>query len=573
MNVSTRISAKVALLLLAIGMLFQAYSYAQNRQSTTSELSREQIAQPTDKYFEIAKNLDILATLFKEVNAYYVDEVNPNSLMKTGIDAMLKSLDPYTNYIPEDEIEDYRTMTTGQYGGIGALVGTREGRSIVLMPYEGYPAYEAGLQIGDEILSIDGIEIKGKASSDVSKLLKGQANTILTLTILRYGETTPRTVTLNRKNVKINNVPYYAMLNAEVGYIVLSDFTFGAANEVQTAFEQLKTQGAKKVVLDLRGNPGGLLNEAINICNLFIPRNADVVSTKGKIQEWNKIYKAQNNPIDTETPLIVLINGRSASASEIVSGVIQDYDRGVLIGQRSFGKGLVQTTRPLSYNSQLKVTTAKYYIPSGRCIQAIDYSTKDEDGKAGKFPDSLKKAFKTKVYGRTVYDGNGLDPDIILPAKSYTAIVNSLRSKNLIFEYACEYKLKHPALNADARTFALSDTEYQEFMAWLSNKEYDYTTEVEKSLLTLEENAKKEQYYDSIKDELNLLKESIAHDKNADLVTFRKDIQALLEVEIAARYFLTKGQTEAAFRHDEEIKSALSIFEDLNQYNKILQGN
>lgn len=525
----------------------------------------------TDKYFEIQKNLDIFATLFKEVNMFYVDEVNPNTLMKTGLDAMLNSLDPYTNYIPEDEIEDYRTMTTGQYGGIGATVGNRNGKTMILMPYKGFPAHEAGLKIGDQILKIDGISLDGKNTSQVSKLLKGQANTKVRLVIKSYGESTSREIIVNRENIKIDNVPFYGMVDSDVGYLKLTDFTSGASREVKDAVETLKKEGAKKIVLDLRGNPGGLLSEAINISNLFISRDKEVVSTKGKIKEWNRTYRALNQPLDLEIPLVVLTSGRSASASEIVSGVIQDYDRGVLIGQRTFGKGLVQATRPLSYNAQLKVTTAKYYIPSGRCIQAIDYSHRDEEGVAPKIPDSLRTAFKTQN-GRLVYDGAGLDPDLALETKKYMPIISSLVSKNLIFEYANKYYIQHKQIPS-AKEFKLTEAEYQKFVTWLKGKDYNYTTQVEKTLKKLEESAKEEKYYQGIQQQIEALKSKVSHNKVTDLQTFKSDIKALLEIEIVARYYLDKGQTQASFNHDPELQTALDLFKDMDRYHKLLKGN
>ncbi|OJJ23574.1 peptidase S41 [marine bacterium AO1-C] len=520
-----------------------------------------------DKYFEIQKNLDIFATLFKEVNTYYVDEIDPSKLMKTGVDAMLKSLDPYTNYIPEEDLADYRTMTTGQYGGIGATIGNRNGKTLVIMPYEGFPAYKAGLKIGDEIVAINGIALKTKTTTQVSKLLKGAPNTPLTLKIKRVGKAN-FDVTLKRQTIQIDNVPYYDMVASDVGYIQLTDFTQGASREVRKALYKLKNKGAKKVVLDLRGNPGGLLSEAINISNLFINRNMEVVKTKGKVKEINQTYRALNRPYDINIPLVVLTDKRSASASEIVAGVIQDYDRGVLVGQNTFGKGLVQTTRPLAYNAKLKVTTAKYYIPSGRCIQALDYSQHNADGSAKKFPDSLKTAFKTKN-GRTVYDGNGLAPDVLTKEKDYSPIVNSLLDKGLLFDYANIYASKHPTI-ANAKDFKLTDAEYAAFVKWVKSQNYDYETEVENSLKGLEKTAKDEQYYGSIKGELSNLKNKVSHNKEQDLATYKKDVKHLLEVEIASRYYLHKGLTKVSFREDAELKAALKLFENMNDYKQAL---
>ena len=525
---------------------------------------------PGDKYFEIAKNLDIFATLFKEVNTYYVDEVNPNKMIKTGIDAMLGSLDPYTNYIPEDDIEDYRTMTTGQYGGIGALIGTRNGKNMIIMPNEGFPAHKSGLKIGDEIINVDGIDVRNKVYSDISKLLRGQANTNLTITVKRYGVAEPITVNLTREKITIDNVPFYGMIDDQVGYIKLSDFTTNAGKEVKVALSELKSSGAQSIILDLRGNPGGLLNEAVNVSNIFIPKGSEVVSTKGKMTDWNKTYKALNLPVDEELPVAVLTSSSSASASEIVAGVIQDYDRGVLVGQRTFGKGLVQATRPLTYNSQLKVTTAKYYIPSGRCIQAIDYSSRNEDGSVGKLPDSLKVAFKTRN-GRTVYDGGGVDPDVLVDRSYLSPILISLLTKNLIFDYVTEYHFSRPSIG-DAADFKLSDAEYEEFIKWLADKEYDYTTKVESSIDELTEFAKKEKYHEDIELQIKSLRSKVMHNKETDLQKFKKEIKEVLEEEIVSRYHLRKGVIENSFNHDREVLEAISILNDSKRYQDLVTG-
>ena len=527
-------------------------------------------APPTDRYFEIQRNLDIFATLYKEVNAYYVDEVNPNKIMKTGIDAMLKSLDPYTDYIPEDEIEDYRTIHTGEYGGIGSAVITRGGKSVITMPYHDSPAFKAGLRIGDELIKIDGTDLRNKSSSEVNKLMKGQAGTKLTLTVKRYGKTEPFDVSLTRDKIKLSNVPYYGMINNQIGYIHLADFTSGAGAEVKTALLALKEKGASRIVFDLRDNPGGLLNEAVNICNLFIPKDVPVVSMKSRVTDWNKTYNASNTPVDTDIPLVVLTSSRSASAAEIVAGVIQDYDRGVLIGQRTYGKGLVQTTRPLSYNSQLKVTIAKYYIPSGRCIQAIDYSHRHDDGSVGKIPDSLQVAFTTKN-GRKVLDGGGLLPDVSIEKVTYSPLTLSLDNKQLLFDYATRYAAEHPTLKS-AREFKLTETEYQDFVKWLSGKDYDYTTQAEKDLVVLSASAKKEKFGDDIQQQITLLKTKLSHSKEADLQKFKPEIKELLEAEIASRYYLQAGETEAGFDDDAELQAALKLFQDMDKYKKLLSG-
>lgn len=523
---------------------------------------------PGDRYFEIAKNLDIFATLFKEVNTYYVDEINPNELMKTGINAMLMSLDPYTNYIPEDDIEDYRTMTTGQYGGIGALIGQKNGKNMIIMPYEGFPAFKSGLKIGDEIIKIDNVDVKNKSTNEVSKLLKGQANTEMVISIKRLSEDKPLEFRVMREKITINNVPYHGMISDNIGYIKLSDFTTGASKEVKNALEELKSKGAEKIVLDLRDNPGGLLSEAVNVSNIFIPRGSEVVHTKGKVTDWNKEYKALDQPVDTEIPLAVLTSGRSASAAEIVAGVIQDYDRGVLVGAKTFGKGLVQATRPLTYNSQLKVTTAKYYIPSGRCIQAIDYSEKTLEGGVLVVPDSLKTEFKT-TNGRLVYDGGGITPDKEVENLNYAPITASLVSKGLIFDYATIYYYKNQKI-AEPKEFEVSEATYLDFVKWLSDKDYDYTTKVEQTMEDLIGNAKEEKYFVEIEDQINDLKKKIYHNKEKDLQNFKPEIMQALKEEIVSRYYFRSGVVEVSFDHDPVIKEAVNTLNKKEDYTMIL---
>lgn len=527
-------------------------------------------AGPSEKYFDIARNLDIFATLIREINAFYVDDVNPNRMVKSGIDAMLNTLDPYTNYIPEDEIENYRTMTTGLYGGIGAVIGKRKDRNIILMPYQGFPAFKAGLKIGDEILEVDGFDVKKKNPNEISKLLKGQAGTKVKLKVLKLGKTSTEIIEFQRERIKIDNVPYFGIVSPGVGYIQLTEFTADASREVKKGIEDLKGKGATSLILDLRDNPGGLLNEAVNISNLFIPKDKLVVNTKGKVAEWVKEYRALNPPFDTEMPIAVLVNGKSASASEIVSGVLQDYDRGILIGQKSFGKGLVQTTRPLSYNSQLKVTTAKYYIPSGRCIQAIDYSNRSSDGTAKKVADSLRVAFKT-ANGRLVYDGGGVSPDIEVKREPRAAITNSLVAKELIFDYASVYFLAHPTI-AKAMEFSLTDAEYAAFVNWLKDKDYDYVTRVETTIKDLVSTAQKEKYYDEIKDQLEVLRIRMAHNKEHDLQKHKAEIKELLEQEIVSRYYFETGVKEANFDDDPEVQEAVRVLKDTQRYQNLLKG-
>ena len=525
---------------------------------------------PGERFFEIAKNLDIFATMFKELNMYYVDEINPNKTIKTSIDAMLKSFDPYTVFYPEDDIEDYMTMTTGKYNGIGVVTTIRAGKTIVLLVEEGSPAEKAGIQIGDEIVKIDGVDFAAR-KMDPGKLLKGQTGTTVKIAVKRYGKEQLEEMTVGREIVKLKNVPYFGMIDNEVGYIDLKDFNSTAAKEMRDAFSTLKAKGMKKLVIDLRENPGGLLNMAVDICNIFVPKESEIVSTKGKLTEWNKTYSAPNPSLDTEMPITVIVNNRSASAAEIVAGVLQDYDRAVLVGQRSFGKGLVQITRDLSYGTKLKITTAKYYIPSGRCIQAIDYSHRNADGSAGKLPDSLKTAFKTKN-GRVVYDGGGVYPDIEVEKPVFTAATIALLQKQVLYDYANKFRFEHPTISA-AKDFILSDSDYQAFVKWAAAQDYTYTTQVEKDLDNLEVSAKKEKHYDAVAEQFKALKAQLTHNKEADLNRYKSDVKHLLEQEIVLHYYLQKGVREFTFAKDPEIKAALNLYKDMGRYQSILKGN
>lgn len=521
-------------------------------------------------YFEISKNLDIFATLFREVNTYYVDDVDAGRLMKKAIDEMLGSLDPYTNYISEAEAEDFRFQMTGQYGGIGSMVGTKGGHAVITEPYEGYPAHKADLRAGDIILEIEGKSTRNKTTADISKLLKGQPGTQVKLLIRREGEG-ELTKTLTREEIQLKNVPYHGMITANTGYIRLSSFTQNAGKEVHDALADLKKNPAlENVILDVRGNPGGLLHESINIVNVFVSQGMDVVSTKGKVEEWDKRYKALNQPVDNRIPLVVLTNRGSASASEIVSGGIQDLDRGVVIGQKTFGKGLVQSTRPLSYNGQLKVTTAKYYTPSGRCIQALDYSHRNADGSVGSVPDSLKKAFKTRN-GRVVYDGGGVDPDILTRQYQYSKVAESLMQNQLIFDYATLYRIKHPSI-APAKEFALTDADFADFKNFISGKKYDYQTASERALEEFKKKAEDEKYFDAVKAQYEQLKQNLTYDKMADVEKNKAEIIRLLEAEIAKRYYFQRAQYEMSFRHDEDVQEALKLFADRQRYQAILSG-
>jgi carboxyl-terminal processing protease len=523
-----------------------------------------------DNYFEISKNLDIFATLFRELNLYYVDETQPGELMKKGIDSMLESLDPYTNFIPESEIEDFRFMTTGEYGGIGAIIRQKDDYIVIVEPYEGSPAQKADIRAGDVIIEVNGKNIKGKSTSDVSKILKGQANSEVTLLLEREGEKNRIEKKLMRQEIRVNNVPYYGMLKDDVGYIKLTGFTETASREVKEAYLDLKSKGMKKLVFDLRDNGGGLLKEAVNIVNFFVPKGSDIVSTRGKIKEWDKIHKALNSPLDLEIPLVVVINRNSASASEIVAGAIQDFDRGIIIGERSFGKGLVQQTRPLSYNAQLKVTVAKYYTPSGRCIQKLDYSHKDDEGKATKIADSLITAFKTKG-GRMVYDGNGIDPDLNTDNREFSVISAVLMGKNHIFDFATRYRTNNQSIAA-AREFKLNDKDFDEFIKFLDGKDYSYTTSTEKMLEEIKTTAEKEKYLKEVETELEALNNKVKKNKQNDLYRFKEEIMELLENEIVSRYYFQKGRIENSFSYDEEIKKASEILNNSKLYSQVIKG-
>lgn len=524
-----------------------------------------------DNYFEISKNLEIMSAVVKDVNTYYVDDVDPSKLLHTGIDAMLKSLDPYTDYYSESEVEDYRFMTTGQYGGVGSTISKRGDDIMIMEPYEGWPAQKADLRAGDVILEIDGKSVKGKTTDDVSKMLKGQPNTEVKLLVKRDGVDKPFEKTLVRQEIKVKNVPYYGMINDHIGYIKFIGFRQEAGSEVRDAVTNLKKNnpGLTGIVFDLRDNPGGLLDEAIKTVNIFTDKGQLVVSTKGKLEEWNKQYRTEDEPVDTKIPIVALVDGGSASAAEIVTGSLQDLDRAVIVGSNSYGKGLVQTTRPLPYNTQMKITTSKYYIPSGRCIQAIDYS-KGEEGKGVRMADSLKRAFKTKD-GRTVYDGTGIRPDVPVARKKYPDIVGSLAEKRLSFDYATKYRAAHPTIPA-ANKFKLSDADYQDFLTFLKDKSYEYKTSTEEDLKKLEASAKDEEYLNAIKADLDDVEKKLKADKQEDVTKHKDDIKEILEDEIASRYYYQAGRIQASFDDDKDIQEAVKIINDPTRYHNILAG-
>ena len=523
-----------------------------------------------DRDFEMSKNLDIYHTLFRELSIYYVDEINPGDLVKKSIDEMLKSLDPYTVFIPESDIEDFRFMTTGQYGGIGAYIRSSDGHVVVSEPIDGSPAMLAGLKAGDLIVEIDGKDVSGYNTEKVSELLKGEPKSKVTLTVETPFTHKKRKVEIIRQKIKVKSVPYYGMVADGIGYISLSNFTENCSQEVKDALVDLKKNNQLKgLVLDLRGNPGGLLNEAVSMSNLFVDKGNEIVSTKGKVKMWNKTYYATSDPVDTQLPLAILVNSGTASASEIVSGVVQDLDRGVIVGCRTYGKGLVQTTRDLSYNTKLKLTTAKYYIPSGRCIQALDYSHRNADGSVGKIADSLISEFKTRA-GRTVYDGGGVLPDINFEPEIMSRIAVSLYTKNLIFDYATLYNQQHQSIGKP-EDFRIDDATYDDFVNFLADKNYDYSLESEKLINELEAVVKREKYEAQVGDELEKLRTKLAHDKTKDLQTFKSEIITLLQEEIVSRYYYQVGRVKSQMTNDSTLFKAIDILTDSEAYAKLLK--
>jgi carboxyl-terminal processing protease len=525
-----------------------------------------------DNLFEISKNIDIFVTLFRELNANYVDDVKTEQIIHKGIDAMLESLDPYTEFIAESDVDDYKmSHVSNEYAGIGALVQQQDGKVMIAEPYYGYPAQKADLRAGDVVLKIDDKDVYNKKVEDVTSLLKGLRNTSLKITIQRKGEAQPLVKTLTRQEIKIKNVSYYGTIADGVGYIRLDKFLDNCAAEVKQALVSLKEkQKIKSVVLDLRGNGGGILQEAVKIVNLFVPKGTLIVSQKGKIKSNNTEYYATASPVDAEIPLVVLVDNGSASASEIVAGAIQDTDRGVIIGERTFGKGLVQQTISLAYNTLMKVTIAKYYTPSGRCIQSLDYTNRKDDGSVVKVADSLITEFKTKNK-RSIYDGSGIYPDISVVTPEFHLVSFQLMQQYHIFNFATEFRSKYNQI-APAKEFTLNDEQYNEFVTFVEQAKFDFTSKSEDKLLELEKVSKKEKYYNNVSADYEKLKAKIAAKKKNDLLVFKNEIKQLLESEIACRYYYQDGRTEASFKYDDEIKEAQKILQTPVAYLAIVNG-
>ncbi len=515
--------------------------------------------------FKLVKSLEIYYSLFRELNLFYVDDTDPEELVENSINGMLKELDPYTTFISESDRENFNFMTTGEYGGIGSLIRRNGDYAIIAEPYEGFPAARAGLRAGDTIMAIDGKSMKNLEISQISEKLKGKPGTEVTLSLRRLGRSETFDVTLEREKITISNVPYYGMLNDHIGYIRLSNFTTGAAQETKSALLELKKDPSlKAIVLDLRSNPGGLLIEAVDVANLFVSQGHEIVSTRGRVKQWDQVYRTRFMPVDTTIFLAVLVSRRSASASEIVAGAFQDLDRAVIIGQRTFGKGLVQTTRELSYNSRLKVTTAKYYIPSGRCIQALDYSKRNEDGSVGHIPDSLISEYLTRN-GRKVYDGGGIQPDFEIDPEMLSQISIALVTQNVIFDYATLFATRHDSI-APAEEFTLSPEDYNDFIEMVTSREFNYETRSEESLKNLIETAKREKYYDLAAAEFDTLETKLAHDNEKDLNTFHSEITLLIREEILVRYYFQKGRIQASIEEDPEVSKAMEILDEPELY-------
>ncbi len=521
-----------------------------------------------DKGFEISKNLEIFANVYKNLHTNYVDDVDPGKTMKVAIDAMLASMDPYTNYYAESDMEDVKMQVLGQYGGIGSLIH-QEGTNIyVAEPYEGLPADKAGLKIGDRILAVNGESTEGKNNAEVSAAMRGQAGTKVTLRLEREGKTFD--VTITRAEIRLPNVSYSGIVNGNIGYIRLDEFTQNAAKNVREAFKRLKRDnpGLKGVILDLRGNGGGLMGEAVDIVNIWVPQNELVVETKGKVASKNIKSRTRMPAEDVDIPVAVLINGQSASASEIVSGSLQDLDRAVIIGERSYGKGLVQNILPMPYNSQMKVTVSKYFIPSGRCIQAIDYKHRDENGRAIKVPDSLKTAFSTR-HGRTVYDGFGIEPDIEVEHPTSSLLSVALYNRFHFFNYALKFHREHDTIPSP-KEFVITEEIYQDFINYLSDKTYDYTTYTENILSDLRKVAEEEEYMDNLKQQIDQLEKTYKEAKKDDLMRHRDEVSQLLKDAILVHYYYRKGCIEGALSDDPDVKKAVEILSSTAEYNRIL---
>jgi len=534
-------------------------------------LNNSNIKAQDENNFELSKNLEIYADILRQLNLNYADDIKPGELNTTAIDAMLQKLDPYTVYVPESRREDFELMTKGEYGGIGSLIQKHGDYVIISEPYESFPAQVVGLKAGDEIYAINGESAKGKSSSNVSDKLKGIPGTSFVLTVMRYGDTITRDFEIVREKIKIPNIPYSGMVSDNIGYINLSQFNPNSAADVKNAFNKLVTDNnIKGIILDLRGNGGGLLNEAVDIVNIFVPKNESIVTTKGKVSRNTHVHRTRNIATNTQIPLVVLVNGYSASASEIVAGAIQDLDRGVVIGEKTYGKGLVQNILDLPYNSKMKLTVAKYYIPSGRCIQAIDYFNESDADSINSLPDSLLHTFKT-AGGRIVYDKGGIIPDITIDAQNFSQISGDLYAQSYPFNFANEFVLKNDSIPSP-KNFVITDSVFDDFKKYVKSQNFDYKTETEVLLEKIKKSAEREDYNIAIEDQLNELSDSIIEEKKKDIDKNRSEIEEILKIEIVTRYYHQKGKIESSLVSDPDVAEAIKVILDSSLYTSILNG-
>ena len=519
--------------------------------------------------FKLVKNIEVFSNLFRELNYFYVDNPDPEKMIQTGIDAMLKTLDPYTVFIPESELENFNFVTTGQYGGVGSLIRPSGDYITISEVYKGFPADLAGLKAGDQIIEIDNKSIKGASSTEVSEMMKGAPDSDVLITVRRYNVDEPIIKTITRKEVSIPSVPYYGLIDDKTGYIRLSNFTQGASEEVKSAFLELKSKyKAEAIILDLRGNPGGLLIEAVNITNLFVDKGQEIVSTRGKIKDYDHKYLAPNQPVDPKISLAVLVDRGSASASEIIAGAVQDLDRGVILGERTYGKGLVQTTRPLGYNNQLKVTTAKYYMPSGRCIQALDYANRNEDGSVGHVPDSLITEFKTQ-HGRVVRDGGGIVPDIDVSPGDASLLTANLYAKYIFFDYATKYASLNESIPS-IEDFKFTDGDFEDFKTFVKEKKFSYETRTERALQNLIRETKRDNKYEDYAADFQQLEDKLSHNLDKDIDHNKEEIEHFISSEIIGRYYYQAGSIKSTLNWDEDVKAAVEILSNTDEYLTIL---
>lgn len=528
-------------------------------------------AQKSDNHnFEISKNLEIFNDIYKQLDLYYVDTLSADTVIGWAIDGMLRRVDPFTEYYPEDNMNELREMTTGKYAGVGAVIRyyKKEDRVMFVEPWEDSPATDVGIKSGDVILAIDGVDVKGKNVSDVSKMLRGDAGTSFELKVKRSGNPEPLVFKVTRRNIVMPPVPYYGMVGNQVGYIYFDRFTENCSRDVRRAIIDLKKQGAQSLILDMRGNAGGLLVEAVELVNMFVPKGQKVVYTKGKLSSVNSEYTTTKEPLDEKIPLAVLVDGMTASSAEIVSGALQDLDRAVIIGMRTYGKGLVQVPREVPYHGSLKVTTSRYYIPSGRCIQAYDYRHLNADGSVGTVPDSLTKVFYT-AGGREVRDGGGIKPDIVMQPDSLPALVYDVAASDVALEYVCNYVAAHPEI-APAGEFVLSDKDYEDFVNLVAKSDFTYKRRTEEVLKLLKKAAQFEGCYDEAKEEFEALEQKMSGNVTADLMRFKKDISEILENDIVSRYYFQKGAIKQQLRDDKFVEKALEVFSDGDYYHSML---